>query len=277
MTTAKEGRLWFPMDVTFWEDPSIIAVGEKAAILYQRAIAYAKRHQTDGLIPMAAIRSLGGRRWRPHFEALVNHGLIEVTLEDAPSARHLSAKRPPFVRQTSDVCAAKWARIVAYLAWNESRDEIAERREKNRERKQRSRASSPDVTRDSACDGRSIEEEREKEREAEQSSERARARVPDASASELGSASKSPSGVMKARPLGTSASPRRHGELRPGDTLSRCPECGEAVTVRDGKHGLFATCVRRACDHKIPHLSGRDLADPRMDPLDHLLANWSPR
>lgn len=87
--------------------------------------------------------------------------------------------------------------------------------------------------------------EREKEREKEET-----AREPDARASELDSDS-----------LGRT--------LQPGDRIGTCPRCNSPVVVRAGKHGLFAKCGNRHCDHKISSLSGRDLREPkpRANPL----------
>jgi hypothetical protein len=154
---SKPGRLWFPLDVTFWNDPDIIAVGEGAAVLLQKIIGYSKQQGLDGMAPMAIVRTLGGRRWRDKFEPLVSQGLAELSANEAPTCAQ-------FVASLSDVCAAKWCRVVAYLAWNDSSDAVDKRREIAAEKKRQQRAAKANVPqgRPDAVPGHRVEVETEK-------------------------------------------------------------------------------------------------------------------
>lgn len=134
----KQGRLWFPLDVHFWDDPDVVAMGESAAILFQKLIAYAKVHVTDGVVPMAAVRALGGRRWADKMAAIVAQGVVAVTDERAPNEHHFAAS-------VAAIDGALWCRVVAYLAWNDSSDRIDERREKTAEKKRRQREAMANV------------------------------------------------------------------------------------------------------------------------------------
>lgn len=136
----KPGRLWFPLDVGFWDDPQTLVMGESAAVLFQRLVAYSKRHETDGWVPMAQVRALGGRRWAAKLAPIVDQKWATLTDEAAP----IGAQD---VAQVADMSAAKWCRIVAYLAWNDSSDDIEQRRETARGKKRAQRASRADVPR----------------------------------------------------------------------------------------------------------------------------------
>lgn len=128
----KPGRLWYPLDVKFWDDPDTLIVGEVAAVLFLRLIAYAKEHQTDGWVPMAQVRALGGRRWAAKLQPIVDRGWAILTDKVAPICAHDA----PTLAAMSD---AKWCHIVAFLAWNDSSDDIEQRREIAREKKSRQR------------------------------------------------------------------------------------------------------------------------------------------
>jgi hypothetical protein len=163
---SKAGRLWFPLDVDFWDDPDILAVGENSGILLQRIISYSKRQELDGVAPMAKVKALGGRRWREKLEPLVDRGLVEVAADDAPNRAH-------FVAALAAICAAKWCRVVAYLAWNDSSDTIEERRKIAAEKKRSQRDARSNVPqgqgRDNHGDGLGQEEEAETEHKKEMS------------------------------------------------------------------------------------------------------------
>jgi hypothetical protein len=135
---TKPGRLWFPLDVAFWEDPDIVALGESSAVLFQRMIAYSKQHQLDGRVPIAAVRTLGGRRWREKFAPLVTSGLVQVTDSRAPT-------RAQFGASLAAIGAPTWCQIVAFLAWNDSSDEIEERRKIASEKKKSQRDAKANV------------------------------------------------------------------------------------------------------------------------------------
>lgn len=132
---TKPGRLWFPLDVNFWSDPDVIAVGESAAILFQRMIAYSKQHELDGWVPTRYVREAGGRWWSKHVAKLAERGLVALATDACPSSdgrRDVSA---------SEECL----RIVAFLSWNDSSDDIEQRREIAREKKRLQRSAKVDV------------------------------------------------------------------------------------------------------------------------------------
>lgn len=134
----KRGRLWFPLDVDFWDDPDVVAVGESAAVLFQRLIGYSKRQQTDGVVPMAVVKRLGGRRWAPKLDALVSHGMATLAANAAPDCDRVGGQEC----RTSD---AEVCTIVAFLAWNDSSDDIEQRREIARKKKSRQRRARTNV------------------------------------------------------------------------------------------------------------------------------------
>lgn len=142
---SKKGRLWFPLDVDFWDDPDIIGVGEGAAILFQRLIGYSKRQQLDGLVPMAVVRTLGGRRWREKLAPLVERGLATLAANAAPNCAQ-------FVASMAAVGAAQWCQIVAFVAWNDTSDKIEQRRKKAAEKKCQQRAARANVPRGQPVD-----------------------------------------------------------------------------------------------------------------------------
>ncbi len=129
----KPGRLWHPLDVEFWDDPDTLAVGELGAVLFLRLIAYAKKHQTNGYVPMSYVKRIGGRRWQAKMEPIVCQGWATLTDEMAPDGCHV-------VAALSDICGAKWCHVVAFLAWNDSNESVEQRREIAREKKRKQRA-----------------------------------------------------------------------------------------------------------------------------------------
>lgn len=134
----KPGRLWHPLDVEFWDDPDTLAVGESGAVLFLRLIAYAKKHQTNGYVPMSYVKRIGGRRWQAKMEPIVCQGWATLTDETAPDGCHV-------VAALSDICGSKWCHVVAFLAWNDSNEDLEQRREIAREKKRKQRAASADV------------------------------------------------------------------------------------------------------------------------------------
>ena len=51
---------WIRFEDTFPEHPKLLKVGPRAAWLHVRAIGYCSRLLTDGLLPVEAIKPLGG-------------------------------------------------------------------------------------------------------------------------------------------------------------------------------------------------------------------------
>lgn len=144
----KPGHLYLPVSVDFWEDPDTIAIGELSAVMYLRLAAYAKKHLTDGWVPMTYVRQVGGRRWRKKFEAIVCQGWITLTDKvDPPCATKWAQIASQSGLDVAAVMDAKWCHIASFLAWNSSADEIEQRREIAREKKRKQRKTRPDVPR----------------------------------------------------------------------------------------------------------------------------------
>lgn len=97
-----------PLSVDLAADPAILEAGPDAELLYIRALQYAKRQRTDGLVPKPALPrlTLGLRRPTTLPKRLADAGLWEV-VEDG------------------------W-RIRSWLRWNLSLEEQEARRERNR-------------------------------------------------------------------------------------------------------------------------------------------------
>lgn len=136
---SKPGRLWFPLDVGFWDDPDIIAIGDAAAIMLQRLIGYAKKHQTDGEIPMRVVREVGGRWWQKHFRRLVDRGLVAAATDERRTNDGQTGDG------LTDACPSHVCQIVAYLSWNDSSDKIEQRRKIAAEKKRQQREARGDV------------------------------------------------------------------------------------------------------------------------------------
>lgn len=97
-----------PLSVDLAADPAILEVGPDAELLYVRALQYAKRQRTDGLVPKPALPrlTLGLRRPTTLPKRLADAGLWEVV-------------------------EGGW-RIRSWLRWNLSLEEQDARRERNR-------------------------------------------------------------------------------------------------------------------------------------------------
>jgi hypothetical protein len=97
--------LWFKLAVDFPTHPKVILAGPDAAWLAVCAMAYARKHMTNGVIPVAVVPTLAAVK-RPLVLAAK---LVEVGLWES----HTNA----FM-------------IHDFLKWNPSREEINEKREK---------------------------------------------------------------------------------------------------------------------------------------------------
>lgn len=102
---------WARLDDGFYDHPKILALwGESPAAvgLHVRCLAYATKHLTDGVLPEPVVRAMGADN--EMLGALVNAGLW-YELEGGQFGLH------------------------DFLDWNPSRDEVRERKAKDRERK----------------------------------------------------------------------------------------------------------------------------------------------
>ena len=97
-----------PLSVDLAADPAILEAGPDAELLYIRALQYAKRQRTDGLVPKPALPRLTLDLRRPTTlpKRLADAGLWEVV-------------------------EGGW-RIRSWLRWNLSLEEQEARRERNR-------------------------------------------------------------------------------------------------------------------------------------------------
>ena len=59
-------RLFVPLDVSYFEDPKIIAAGAVAELVYVRSLAFAKRHRSDGRIARNQLAYVTRGTRRPH-------------------------------------------------------------------------------------------------------------------------------------------------------------------------------------------------------------------
>ncbi|WP_043644131.1 hypothetical protein [Nocardioides alkalitolerans] len=70
---------WVKLPTNYYLDPAIIAAGDEAEMLFVRAFAYAGDHETDGMIPAAAIIRLTPHNPAERVAALLREGLwVEV-------------------------------------------------------------------------------------------------------------------------------------------------------------------------------------------------------
>lgn len=104
---------YVPLEVGFWDDPKIVAVGEGAAVLYLRMLCYAKANQTDGYVPWAVIRRWGHPQ----------------TAKRRLSRLHSATILEPFTNHSGTV---EGYTIVAYLRHNRPATAIAELSHKRR-------------------------------------------------------------------------------------------------------------------------------------------------
>lgn len=50
---------WLKLDDTFWTNPKLERLSDKAHRLYMRGLGYCAQHLTDGVLDAAALRTLG--------------------------------------------------------------------------------------------------------------------------------------------------------------------------------------------------------------------------
>lgn len=107
--------LWFKLAVDFPTHPKVIRAGSDAAWLAVCAMAYCRKHLTDGVLPAAVVPTLAAVK-RPMILA---SKLVEVGLwETAPDA---------FI-------------VHDFLQWNPSREEVEANRDKWRDKKKNQRS-----------------------------------------------------------------------------------------------------------------------------------------
>jgi hypothetical protein len=74
-------KLFVPLEVDYWHNPRIMAVGARAEHLYVRTLCFAKYLQSDGLLTTAQVETCarGIRNWRSLTGKLVEAGLWDTT------------------------------------------------------------------------------------------------------------------------------------------------------------------------------------------------------
>lgn len=71
------GRVHVPLDVNYADDPKIIEAGERAEILYVRALAFCKKLLSDGRVSDSQLQRFGLRGVTKRAQRLVEVGLWE--------------------------------------------------------------------------------------------------------------------------------------------------------------------------------------------------------
>jgi hypothetical protein len=158
MASRHDGAVWARIDVQTFEHPKLATAGFLATAMHLRAVLYCREHLTDGRVPGRM-----ARRWE--WEVAEDAGMDSVP---ALAARLVELG---VWEQDGDGFA-----IVSYLDWQESADEVTERRERMRELAERrwarksERNAEGDAPRIAQADAPRIAErnaEKEKEKEIE--------------------------------------------------------------------------------------------------------------
>jgi len=100
------------MDDTFWTNPKLQRLSDKAHRLYMRGLGYCSQHLTDGVLDATALRTLNATA--RHCDELVAGGCWDVVPDGGYT-------------------------VHDYLEFNFSREEIIERRRQDAERQARRR------------------------------------------------------------------------------------------------------------------------------------------
>jgi hypothetical protein len=77
VSDPNDGRLFLPLDVNFFDDPEILAAGEKAGWLYLHMLTLSKRTLSDGFVADAQVRKFGLTGMAARLSALAKDHLIE--------------------------------------------------------------------------------------------------------------------------------------------------------------------------------------------------------
>lgn len=133
---TRRDRVWFAVEVHYWECPKVLRMGDNAAVLFQQMLAYGRRHpELHGEIPDAAV---GQMRHAGELPKLVEAEWVRVD-QDA-------------------VTIADWPK------WNQTTEQIEARRIADRDRKRAARRAA-ESSDDSACkEDQNQEQEQDKEK-----------------------------------------------------------------------------------------------------------------
>lgn len=81
MSSPNDGNLFLPLDLNFWDDPDILAVGFLGGVLYQHMLMLSKRTKSDGTVSDLQIRKFAIPGSPRLLSALEGRGLIVRTTE----------------------------------------------------------------------------------------------------------------------------------------------------------------------------------------------------
>ena len=132
MSTTPKGNLWLRVHIDFMDHPKFIDLDSDSIVLWLSAMSYSKRFLTDGVVPVAKIRSLSGaKRWKKCVENLVNRDIFHWDFDQKNIIIH------------------------DFSTWQESKEEVDARREKwrlNWEKRQANKVSAGSEHQFSAVD-----------------------------------------------------------------------------------------------------------------------------
>lgn len=110
---TRRDRLWFPVEVHYWDCPEVIAMGDNAAILFQEMLGYARKFpRLGGLLPAESLESM---RHREHLAPLLAHEWVRLE----PDGRLM---------------------LMDWLKWNPITAALDAKRENDRERQRANRS-----------------------------------------------------------------------------------------------------------------------------------------
>lgn len=110
---SRRGRLYLPLDVSFFDDDRIIAAGDGPTLLYLAMCLRVKQIASDGRLSEAQVSRLGRPRWKSELRRLRD---VEAVLFDEATGYYV---------------------IAAWFSHNEALASIEARRAADRERKKR--------------------------------------------------------------------------------------------------------------------------------------------
>lgn len=93
MSNPNDGNLFLPLDVNFWDDPDILEVGERAAVLLQQIWLLSKRTMSDGVVSDLQVRKFGLPGTPARLKALEKRELIVRQEEGWVSPSYLKRNR----------------------------------------------------------------------------------------------------------------------------------------------------------------------------------------
>lgn len=112
---SRRGRMFLPLDVSFFDDDRIIAAGDDGACLYLAMCLRIKQLGSDGRLTPGQMTRLGRPKWRTEIHKLT---AVEAVLRDPGTGHYV---------------------VAAWFSHNESMDLMISRLAADRERKRKGR------------------------------------------------------------------------------------------------------------------------------------------